>query len=169
MEGEMADIKKKSASHKISSLSQTKSPHTDQEQDSDSSSDDSLVPSLSHLKSAKNIQRQVDRRLCELEDSSFSTKGKKHKIKSKRGGNVDVIVSKRISWPHDTVLGGSSRQHMSYDPLTWCQWVQGFARNILEEKSEKTRENMLNYLSDLIEDANDFSWHGACYVHGQSW
>ena len=55
MEGEMADIKQKSASHKISSLSLTKSPHTDQDQGRDSSSDDSLVPSLSQLKSAKNI------------------------------------------------------------------------------------------------------------------
>ena len=72
MEGEVADIKQKSASHKISSLSLTKNPHTDQDQDSDLSSDDSLVPSLSHLKSAKNIQRQVDPRLRELEDCSFS-------------------------------------------------------------------------------------------------
>ena len=55
---------------------------------------------------------------------------------------MDVIVSKRITWPHDTVLGGSSGQRMSYDQLTWCQLVQGFARNILEEKSQKTRENM---------------------------
>ena len=84
MEGEVADIKQNSASHKISSLSLTKSPHSDQEQDSDSSSNDSLVPCLSHLKSAKNIQHQVDQRLCELEDCSFSPKGKKHKIKSKR-------------------------------------------------------------------------------------
>ena len=43
MEGEVADIKQKSASHKISSLSLTKSPHTDQDHDSDSSYDDSLV------------------------------------------------------------------------------------------------------------------------------
>ena len=97
-----------------------------------------MVPSWSHLKSAKNIQRQVDRRLRELEDCRFSPKGKKQKIKSKRGGNVDVIANKRVPWPHDTVLGGSSRQRMSYDQLTWCQWVQGFARKILEEKSEKT-------------------------------
>ena len=37
MEGEVADIKQKSASHKISSLSLTKSPHTDQDQGRDSS------------------------------------------------------------------------------------------------------------------------------------
>ena len=44
-------------------------------------------------------------------------------------------------------------------------WVLGFARNILEEKSEKNRENMLNYLSDLMEDANDLSWPGVKAAH----
>ena len=83
MEGEVADIKQKSASHKISSLSWTKSPHTDQDHDSDSSSDDSLVPSLSHLKSAKNIQCQVDQRLRELEDCSSPPKVKSKKLSLK--------------------------------------------------------------------------------------
>ena len=54
---------------------------------------------------------------------------------------------------------------MSYYQLTGCQWVQGFARNILEEKSHKNQGNMLNYLSDLMEDASDFSWHGAKAAH----
>ena len=36
---------------------------------------------------------------------------------------------------------------------------------MLEEKSNKTRENMHNYLSDLMEDVNDFSWHGAKVAH----
>ena len=111
MEGEVADIKQKSASDKISSLSLTKSAHIDQDQDIDSSSDDSLVPSLSHLKSTKNIQRQVDVSLKIV----VSLLKVKEKLKSKRGGNVDVIVNKRVSWPHDTVLGGSSSQRMSYD------------------------------------------------------
>ena len=161
MDGEVADIKQKSASDKISSLSLTKSAHIDQ--DSDSSSDDSLVPSLSHLKSAKTFSVKLTVVYVSLKIVVSLLKVKK--IKSKRGDNVDVIVSKRVPWPHDTVLGGSSRQCMSYDQLTWCQWVQGFARNILEEKSQKTRENMLNYFSDLMEDANDFSWHGTKVAH----
>ena len=74
--------------------------------------------SSSYITTKDNIQRQVDHRLHELEDCSFSPKGKKQKIKLKRGGNVDVIVSKRVSWPHDAVLGGSSRQRMSYDHFT---------------------------------------------------
>ena len=161
----MADIKQRSACGKLSSLSLPKNVQVDSANESDSSSDEPLVPSLNHLKSAKDIQRQVDSRFQELEECSFSPKGKKQKIKSKRGGSVDVIVNKRVTWPHDTVLGGSSRQRISYDQLTWCQWVQDFARNILEEKSHKTRENMLNCLLDLMEDANDFSWQGAKAAH----
>ena len=85
MEGEVADIKWKSAAEKISSLSLPKCAQVDKEQDSDSSFDDSLVPSLSHFKSAKDIRRQVDGRLRELEECSFSPKGKRPKTKSKRG------------------------------------------------------------------------------------
>ena len=61
MEGEVADIKQRSACGKLSSLSLPKNVNSDH--DSDSSSDESLVPSLNHLKSAKDIQRQVDSRL----------------------------------------------------------------------------------------------------------
>ena len=125
-----------------------------------------MIPSLSHLKSARDIQRQVDNRLRELEECSFTPKGQgKQKFKSKRGGNVDILVHKKVAWPYDTILGGNSKQRVSYDQLSWSQWVQGFVRNILEEKSNKTRENMLNYLSDLMEDATDFSWQGAKASH----
>ena len=61
MEGEVADIKQRSACGKLSSLSLPKNINSDH--DSDSSSDESLVPSLNHLNSAKDIQRQVDSRL----------------------------------------------------------------------------------------------------------
>ena len=63
------------------------------------------------------------------------------------------------------MLGGTSRQRISDDQLTWCQWLQGFARHVLEEKSHKTREIMLKYLLVSMEDVNDFSWHGAKVAH----
>ena len=78
---EVADIEQRSACGKLSSLSLPK--NVDSDHDSDSSSDESLVLSLNHLKSAKYIQRQVDSQLRELEECSFSPKGKKQKIKSK--------------------------------------------------------------------------------------
>ena len=36
-----------------------------------------------------------------------------------------------------------------------------FARNILDEKSQKTREIMITYLADLMKDSTDFSWQEA--------
>ena len=85
-------MEQKFAPEKISSLSLPKSAKVDKDQNNDSSSDDSLVPSLSHLKSARDIQCQVDIHLRELEVCDFSPKGKTQKVKSKRGGNVEVIV-----------------------------------------------------------------------------
>ena len=124
MEDEFAEVKHCTGhTKKISSLSLAqKSSQVNHSKDSDSSSDESLVPSLSHLKSARDIQRQVDNRLRELEDCSFTPQGQgKQKFKSKRSGNVDILVHKKVAWPHDTILGGNSKQRVSYDQLSWSQ------------------------------------------------
>ena len=128
---------------------------------SESSSEDSDAPDLSYLRSNKRIQKRVDDRLAELEKNCES-KGKSEKLKSKRGGgSVDVLVEKRVAWPHDVILGGQNRTRVTYDQLSLTQFAQGFIKNVLEEKSEKIREKMLMYFADLMEDATDFSWSNA--------
>ena len=87
------------------------------------------------------------------------------KLKSKRGGNVDVTVKARVAWPHKPILGGSSRQRVTYDQLTLTQWVQGFCRNIMEGTSRECKDAMISYMSDLMEDATDFTWQGAKASH----
>ena len=54
---------------------------------------------------------------------------------------------------------------MSYDQLTMAQWVMGFTRNILDEEDLNTRERMLTYMSELMEDVSDFGWQGAKAAH----
>ena len=88
-----------------------------------------------------------------------------HKIKSKRGGGIDVFVKNKVAWPHEHILGGPTRQRVTYDQLNITQFVQGFVKNVLEEPSETNRERMLHYLSDLMEDASDFSWANAKASH----
>ena len=56
---------------------------------SDSSSEEESLPSLSVLKSSRDIQRQVDTRIAEIESHS-KLEGNDSKLKSKRGGGVDV-------------------------------------------------------------------------------
>ena len=46
----------------------------------------------------------------------------------------------------------------AYDQLSLTQFVQGFSKNILDEPDKKIREKMVQYLSELMEDATDFSW-----------
>ena len=67
-------------------------------------------------------------------------------------------------WPH-VLLGGASRQRLNYDQLSITHWVQGFCRNVLDEKCNKRREVMISYLSDIMEDATDFSWSSAKASH----
>ena len=112
------------------------------------------------------MQQKVDARIRELNHSShLSGKSKKLKYKSQRGGSVDVQVKHKVHWPHEAVLGGVSRQRVTYDQLSLTQWVQGFCRNILEERSGTRKDTMISYLADLMEDATDFTWQGAKASH----
>ena len=128
---------------------------------SESSSDEETLPTLSTLRTSRQIQRQVDARIAEIESQS-----KVQVIIQKGvGGGVDVLVSKKVAWPHDNVLGGVTRQIITYDQLSLTQFIQGFTRNILNESDGKIRDQMLWYMSDLMEDATDFSWASAKAAH----
>ena len=56
------------------------------------------------------------------------------KLKSLRGGSVEVLVSNRVKWPHEYVLSGSSKERTTYDQMSVVQWVAGFCRIMREEK-----------------------------------
>ena len=59
------------------------------------------------------------------------------------------------------ILGSVNHQQISYDQLSLTLSVQGFCKNILEEKSLSHQDAMVAYLEDLMEDATDFTWHGS--------
>ena len=134
---------------------------------SDSESDsDSSIPELHVLRSSEIIQRKVDARLRELEvinETSGMPSGAK--LKSKRGGSVDVYVKHKVAWPREAILGGTNRSRVTYDQLNLSQWVQGFCKNILDEREEGKREKMIAYMAELMEDCTDFSWSGAKAAH----
>ena len=111
-----------------------------------------------------SLQKKVDRRLKELEQSSQSTGKNNLKLNSQRGG-IDVQVKHKVSWPHEAILGGATRQRLNYDQLALTQSIQGFCRNVLEESDRGHIDIMIVYLSDLMEDATDFSWQGAKVAH----
>ena len=116
------------------------------------------VPSLAHIRQNANIQQKVDQRIKELQP--LSNAGMDSKIKSLRGGTVDIFVKHRVKWPHEHVLAGNTKERDSYDQLTMGQWMAGFCRTMGEEQNFK-KEAMLDYLIALLDDSNDFSWSAA--------
>ena len=70
-----------------------------------------IVPDLQTLRNDAYIQAQVEQRLKDLvEDNRSGTK-----IKSLRGGSVEVVVSNRVKWPQEYVLAGSRKERIQYD------------------------------------------------------
>ena len=119
------------------------------------------LPNLSSLRQDAYIQSQVDQRLRDLANTATSGT----KIKSLRGGPVEVVVPNRVKWPQEFVLSGSKKERIQYDQLSIVQWVAGFCRILREETNSQTKEHMLDYLISLMEDANDFSWDAARASH----
>ena len=139
---------------------------TDSSDESDVSDSDGSIPCIDTLRKSEKLQKQVDSRLRKLKKAGKKTGiDDNEKFKSKRGGAVEVLVKNKVGWPHEAILGGANRTRVTYDQLNITQWVQGFCRNVMDEKDEKTRFQMIQYMSDLMEDATDFSWQGAKAAH----
>ena len=122
--------------------------------------DDAIIPSAKFLKGSKNIQQAVDSRLLEL--AALNEQGR---FKSQRGGKDQVIVKQQVPWPQNYVLAGTAKNRTTYDSLSIFQWISGMCAIIREEKQVKIRNSMLEYVSDIMEDAQDFGWASAKGAH----
>ena len=120
---------------------------------------DLLLPTLNNLRQSRSTQEQVDTRIKELQGLD------KGKFKSKRGGSETIWVKKEVAWPHNHVLGGSSKNRVNYDSLTISQWVSVFATIIRDEKNLTMKNKMLEYLAEIMEDSHDFGWAAAKGTH----
>ena len=126
------------------------SSHRSTRLDSDDE-DEVITPTTAILKSSRGIQHAVDRRLQEL--ASLNERGM---FKSQRGGNEQVTVPNKIPWPQNHILAGTSKSRVRYDSLCTFQWVSGFCAIIKDEKNVMIKNQLLEYMSDLMEDAQDF-------------
>ena len=118
--------------------------------------DDLVLPSMANLQASNRIQSEVDARIKELQQ--ISDKGK---CKSQGGGSETVFVKHEVPGPQNVILGGSNKSRVSYDSLSISQWVSGFATIICDEKDLQIKQNMLEYMAELMEDSHDFGWNAA--------
>ena len=89
---------------------------------------------------------------------TFTDLNEAGKLKSQRGGSDTIFVKRQVPWPQNLVLGGNNKSRLSYDNLNWSQWVSGFAMIAREEENIDIKNVMLDYLSELMDDANYLSW-----------
>ena len=122
--------------------------------------DDAVIPSAQFLKKSKHIQAAVDERLQEV--ARINEQGR---FKSQRGGNEQINVKHQVQWSQNYVLAGTSKSRVTYDSLTTFQWMAGFCSIIREEKDSKVKNAMLEYLTDIMEDAQDIVWASAKGAH----
>ena len=87
------------------------------------------------------------------------------KFKSQRGGSDTVYCKIEVPWPHNYILTGSTKSMASYDNLSMSQWVAGFSQIIREQTDPTVKNQMLDYMSDLMEDSHDFGWQVAKGCH----
>ena len=119
---------------------------TDSSLSENSNSDGELkLPKLSYIRSSRQIQRQIDQSLAKL-GKNPDRGNDPQKLKSKRGGPVEVTVHQKVSWPHEHVLGGQTRQRLTYDQINMSQFVQGFTKTFWMKKIGRFENTCYNIL-----------------------
>ena len=100
------------------------------------------LPDLHSIRHNKLIQEQVEEHIRQLSNSD--KKGMDLRIKSQRGGSVDIYVKEKIKWPY--VLAGNTKDRVTYNQLNITQFMAGFCRIMREESCQKMKDHMLDYL-----------------------
>ena len=57
------------------------------------------------------------------------------------------------------------RKRLTYDQLTICQWLLSFMCIRQEEQDLVIKENMSEYVTELLQDACDYGWKSAKGAH----
>ena len=65
------------------------------------------LPDLHTIRHDKLVQEQVEERIRQLANSD--KKGTDPRIKSQRGGSVDIYVKEKVKWPREYVLAGNTK------------------------------------------------------------
>ena len=124
------------------------------------------MPSMDYLRSDTDIQAEVDKRLRAYEDvNREDSQGTLNKLKSGRYRLGDQRVKKLVHWPHEFCAVGENLKMPSYEDINVFQWVQGFSCCILEENDVQSRNHMLQYQANLMQDALELNWNTAKRAH----
>ena len=118
------------------------------------------------LKQNTYVMRQAANRLAELGiqeicDEDLTPQNSGTSSKGRKSGAVSVLTDKVkvvTDWPHYHVSRGVNLVPCSFDELSQDEFMLGYTRMVLDEKSTFDVHNSMVLLGDLCEDIVDFSW-----------
>ena len=84
---------------------------------------------------------------------------------SPRGVVLIQYIVKMKSLGPITIFSLEVLSRASYDNLSMSKWVAGFCQIIREQSDPTVKNQMLDYMSDLMEDSHDFGWQAAKGCH----
>jgi len=126
---------------------------------------DDIIPTIEVLKSSHQIQREVDKRMRELELNASGTGKNLSKLKSGRYRGIEAPIVRQVAWPQEFVYAGPNRNTVKYDELTPVQFMAGFLSTIQSQQSKLDQNRMLSYGIQLFLDADEIPWNVARGVH----
>ena len=135
-----------------------------QREASEQESRDTVIPSIQALRNSAEIQKKVNARYQELEDSNQLAQGSLELLLQTLHQKVKNDKPK-VKWPQDLTFVCTLRRRPTYEQLTLPQWLLGFLRIRQEEQDSQVKENMIEYLTELAQDACDYSWDTAKGAH----
>ena len=88
-----------------------------------------------------------------------------NRLKSGRYRLADKRVKHLVHWPHKDCAVGENFKMTTNKKLNIFQWVQGFARCVIEESDPHVRTYMLQYQGNLMQDALELNQNMAKRAH----
>ena len=126
------------------------------------------MPTFQALQDKAQVQDRVNQRYAEIEQSANNN--------AMQGNSLDLLLNflqnkvekspkQKVKWPQDYVFVGPQRTKPSYQGLNECQWFLGFLHMRQDESDINKGENMIDYVTELMQDAVDYSWEAAKGSH----
>ena len=122
---------------------------------------DRVIPSLQALRNSAEINKKVTQRYQELEDMAQLEQGSLDLLLQSLSQRMRKSQKAKVKWPQDLAFVGTLRHRPMYDQLSITQWLLSFLRIRQEEQDPLIRENMIEYLTELAQDACDYSCEAA--------
>ena len=122
------------------------------------------VPSVRDLRRDFAVEKEVNRRLAELDILDETYDDRRHGSPRKRGKRsgaartVQDAVVHDIDWPHFHIYAPPGAEPTTYPQLTIPEFTFGYLQMVDQPDAKFNRAIMWDLLKDIMEDAVEYPW-----------